>query len=330
MRIGWGISGTGDIVQKAVAPAVLAQADSDLVAFCSRSDERGAEMAARFDASAWYTDYRAFCADARVQAVYVAGEVARHCPETVAAAEAGKHVVCEKPMALDADEGRRMVAACAANGVQLTVAYYRRYYPLTQRLKQMVDDGAVGRPLQAAIDMAYTYNPPPGHPQRWRIEPAGGGGALQDIGSHRLDILCWLLGEPSRVAGFTAHLAHDWWAPDTETLMVEFASGAQATCRCSWASGANQDTFEVFGTTGALLAGAFEDRQFIWRRRGRPDEVIEVGPVADNRHRPLIDDVARRLTGGLPLRYDGQVGLQATRIIAGCYRSQATRQVVEV
>jgi len=309
---------------------MLDQPDSDLVAFYSRSAERAAEFAARFDAPRSYHRLADLLADPEVRAVYVGGEVARHAPETIAAAEAGKHVLCEKPMAIDAAACQAMIAACAANGVELAVAYYRRYYPLVLKLKELLEAEAIGRPLQCAIDMAGHYCPAPDDPKYWRVAEGGGGGALMDIGSHRLDVVCWLLGEPVQVAGFADTLHQPYQAPDTETLVARMASGAHLTCRCSWASGGRQDELRLFGTTGALLCGAFEARSLVIQRAGRPDEVVDVGPVATNRHLPLIDDFTTRLLQGEPPRHDGLAGYQASRIMDGCYRSARTGRVVDV
>ncbi|MBI5831023.1 MAG: Gfo/Idh/MocA family oxidoreductase [Armatimonadetes bacterium] len=328
MALGWAISGVSDIATKALAPAVLAQPDAELVAVYSRSARRGGEFAQRFGSSAVYTDFGAMLSDPAVDIVYVGGEVDRHRPETIAAAEAGRHVLCEKPMALDAAECRAMIDACAANGVHLAIAYYRRYYPSVRKLTELVQAGALGQVLQAAIDMSY-YRRPLGE-RDWRTQPAGGGGALMDIGSHRLDVLCGLLGEPRRVAGFTAHRVHEHWAPDVETLIVEFACGAQATLRCNWCAGASQDLFTVVGTEAVALLGALEEPSFILRRRGQPDEMVQAGAPAAITHGPLVDDLTQRLLAGQPPRFDGLAGYQASRIMDGCYRSAATGSLIEL
>jgi len=182
--------------------------------------------------------------------------------------------------------------------------------------------------LQASIDMSYYRRPLP--ERDWRTQPAGGGGALMDIGSHRLDVLCGLLGEPRRVAGFTAHRVHDHWAPDVETLLVEFVGGAHATLRCNWCAGANQDQFTVVGTEAVALLGALEEPTFTLRRRGRDDEVVQAGAPAAITHGPLVDDLARRLLAGESPRFDGRAGYQASRIMDGCYRSAASGAMVEV
>ena len=116
MNIGWGIVGCGDIANKAVAPAINAQPDSRLVAFFSNTPERAEEMRAAHGAARAYSDLGDILADDEIQAIYVSSPVHRHAPETIAAAEAGKHVLCEKPMALDVAEAERMIAACDAAG----------------------------------------------------------------------------------------------------------------------------------------------------------------------------------------------------------------------
>jgi predicted dehydrogenase len=123
---------------------------------------------------------------------------------------------------------------------------------------------------------------------------------------------------------------HGYAAPDVETLLAEFADGCHLTLRCNWCGGANQDLLTLVGTEGILLVGALEDTTFTLRRRGRPDEVCTVAPPAQNRHLPLIADFAQRLGRGEAPRHDGWAGFQATRLMAGCYRSAAGGLVVEV
>ncbi len=118
MKTGWGIVGCGDIANKAVAPAINAQPDSELVALFSNTPERAEEMRVAHGAARAYSDLNEILADDEIDAIYVASPVHRHVAETVAAAEAGKHVLCEKPMTLDVAEAERMIAACDAAGVQ--------------------------------------------------------------------------------------------------------------------------------------------------------------------------------------------------------------------
>src|SRR5581483_282794 len=158
---------------------------------------------------------------------YVATEHDRHAAQVVAAAEAGKHVLCEKPMALTAAECRRMIEACRAAGVFLSVAYYRRYYPKVRRMKALLDDGLIGDPVHASICLGGRLEPERVRPNDWRLrKERAGGGALADTGSHRLDLLCYLLGEPERVAGLAERAELPIDAPDVESLLIRMRGGA--------------------------------------------------------------------------------------------------------
>ena len=119
MPLRWGIAGCSDITSKRVAPAIRDHPLAALTAFYSTDAERGRRFAAEFGAKRAHTDLDDFVSDPEIDAVYVASPVDRHLPETLAAAGAGKHVLCEKPMALDAAEGTRMVAECRAAGVRV-------------------------------------------------------------------------------------------------------------------------------------------------------------------------------------------------------------------
>src|SRR5690242_18908441 len=130
----WGLIGAGDIVRKRVADALRESPASELVAISRARDALRAE-ALDFGARRFYPRWQDLVADADVQAVYIATPVHLHAEQAIAAARAGKHVLCEKPMAMDAAQCDRMIAECEAHGVALGVAYYRRFYPAIDRIK---------------------------------------------------------------------------------------------------------------------------------------------------------------------------------------------------
>ncbi|MCD6359546.1 MAG: Gfo/Idh/MocA family oxidoreductase, partial [Armatimonadetes bacterium] len=209
MPLKWAIIGCGDIAYKRVAPAMVEDPNSELVALFSNTLERAEQMREEFGARRAYSDLAECLADDEVDAVYLASPHPRHLEETVAAAEAGKHVLSEKPMAVTAEECRGMIDACRDNGVALAVAYYRRWYPKAREMKRLIDDGAVGRPIRAHIMIGGRWTLERGHWKYWRVGAEAGGGALMDVGSHRLDLICYWLGEPRRVAGLTSRLVMD-------------------------------------------------------------------------------------------------------------------------
>src|SRR5262245_51704570 len=146
-KLRWGLTGCGDIARKRVAPSLRDSQYSELVAVNRGQPELAEAFAKEFGARRWYDDWRDLLQDSEINAIYVATPVNLHCPQTIAAAEAGKHVLCEKPMALNVQECERMISACSANNVKLGIAYYRHFYPVIQRIKDVIKSGEIGTPV---------------------------------------------------------------------------------------------------------------------------------------------------------------------------------------
>lgn len=327
-QIGWGVLGCGDITDKRAAPAIAAQPASRLVAFHSRSADQARAFSERHGAARWTTSRAELLADPEVDAVYVATEHYRHCEDVLAAAEAGKHVLCEKPLATSVADGRRMIEVCRANGVALQVAYYRRYYPKMLRMKELLDSGAIGTPVYAHIHLSSRLAPEAITPANWRLDAErSGGGNLVDTGSHRLDLLCWLLGEPAEVAAFADTSELPLRAPDRETLLIRMASGVHVTSAFGFRT-PSEDRFEIWGTEGVLDATAVDSVELVLAARPKPQAWELRRP--SNVHYPLFDDFTNRLLAGEPPRYNGEDGLMATRIIEAAYESARSGRLVRV
>ncbi len=320
MPLRWAIAGCGDIANKRVAPAMVEDPNSEMLAFFSNTAERAEEMCERFGAPRAYSDLGALLDDDEVDAVYIASPPQRHCAETVAAAEAGKHVLCEKPMAVTIDECRRMIDACRTSGVALAIAYYRRWYPKARAIKRLLDEGAIGTPIRARIRIGGRWTLPEDDWKHWRVTEPAGGGALMDVGSHRLDLICYWLGEPARVAGLTSRLVMGFDVPDTETLICEMASGVHLTCECQWNMAIGCDEMEIHGTEGSIIATPF-DGDTLMLRTAEGETPIALAPKSHNVHLPLVASFAERVGAGRPPEFDGADGMQASRIMAAAYRS---------
>ena len=313
-EVGWGIIGCGDIANKAVAPAVNEDPQSALVAFASSSQERAEDFTARHGARRAYSDIDAFLADPDIDVVYAASRVYEHLPQTVAAAAAGKHVLCEKPMALTGAECQAMVDACQGAGVNLAVAYYRRYYPKNIKIKELLDGGAIGAPVLVRMVLTGNYDPTPDDPKFWRVDPAkSAGGPIADVGSHRLDLLCHWFGEPASVAAKNETLVHSYAADDSDMLLIKMASGVQVTASFHWSIGVGHDTFEIYGTEGALFSTPTDGPHLTLKTAAGTEEFNL--PHADNRHLPLVADFSARVLAGEPPLYTGEDGAKTTRII---------------
>src|SRR5215813_1303790 len=175
-KLRWGLIGCGDISRKRVAPALRDLPNCDLVAVARSRAELAKPFAQEFGAPKWYQDWQTLIQDKEVDAVYVATPVHLHVAQTIAAAEAGKHVLCEKPMAMTVAECDRMIDACRAHGVALGVAYYRHFYPAVARIKAIIAGGEIGLPVVAQIEAFERFNPGPDDPRAWFLDPAKAGG----------------------------------------------------------------------------------------------------------------------------------------------------------
>src|SRR5690606_28851242 len=150
-----------------------------------------------------------------------------HAEQTVAAAEAGKHVLCEKPMALSPSECDRMIRACEANGVRLGVAYYRRFYPVVRRIAELLELGAIGDPVLAQVNDFERFDRQEHEPRAWLLNAArSGGGPMMDFGSHRLEVFLNLFGAPESVQGWRDRLLFTGRdVEDTAGAVLRFPSG---------------------------------------------------------------------------------------------------------
>ena len=317
-RVRWGLVGCGDIARKRVAPALRAGEGCELAAV-SRADAARAEAFAReFGAAGWHADWRDLIKDVGVDAVYVATPVHLHAEQTVAAAEAGKHVLCEKPQALTAAECERMNSAAAANNVRLGVAYYRHFYPAVERVAEILRSGEIGEPVLAQANAFERFEPGPANPRRWLLERRlSGGGPMFDFGCHRIEVLLKLLGRVESVRGTAGNALFRRDVEDTACALLSFEGGAQAVVSVTHAAREPQDTLEIFGSEGSVRADVLNEGGL--RVRTAEGERVETHPPHPNLHQPLIEDFARAVLEGGEPRVDGRTGLEVQRVLEMFY-----------
>jgi len=191
-RLQWGLIGASTIAREWVISAIRAQAGNEVAAVMSSDAARAEQYAEANRIGAAYSSVDALLADPNVEAVYISTTNELHKTQTLAAAAAGKHVLCEKPLALDLDDAREMVAACAKAGVVMGTNHHLRNAATHRKIRELIRSGAIGKPLFGRVFHAV-YLPP--HLQGWRLnKPAAGGGVILDITVHDADTLRFLLG----------------------------------------------------------------------------------------------------------------------------------------
>ena len=307
MTLSWGLIGTGDIARKRIAPALRDLPSCTLAAVCRGRPEQAESFAQEFGAPRWYATAAELISDPQVDAVYIATPVRLHAAQAIAAADAGKHVLCEKPMAISVVECDDMIAACRSNGVALGVAYYRHFYPAVARIRSILASGDVGDPVLAQVNAFEHFDPPLEHPRHWLVVRAqAGGGPMFDFGCHRIEVLLDLLGPVRGVTSMVGNVAFSRDVEDTAIAVLEFERGGYATLSVTHAAREPQDTLTIFGTEGSIHVESLNAG--VMRVRRGSHETVESLPPHANLHQPLIEDFAAAVLAKRTPTVPGEIG----------------------
>ncbi|NPV08033.1 MAG: Gfo/Idh/MocA family oxidoreductase [Anaerolineae bacterium] len=254
--IGIGVIGCGAIAQEAHLPNYASHPQARLVAVADVDPDRAQEVAVRFGVPHVYSDYAELLARDDIQAVSVCTPNYLHAEQTIAAAAAGKHVLCEKPMAVTLEEADEMIAAADKAGVQLMVGFTHRFYPFNQKARDLIAEGAIGKPYTVRVRFAHR-GPYTSWSAKsdWFFDPErAGGGAVLDMGIHALDIARFVLGQEIRtVSANLATLNHDIKAEDTAVISLEFADGTLGYIETGWHSHPGPLGLEIYGARGTII-----------------------------------------------------------------------------
>ena len=224
----FGVIGAGGIARRRTIPGMLRAKNCRLVAVMDTVDPDG--VAAEFNVSRAYRREADLLADPEVEAVYIASPAYCHARQIKLAAEAGKHILCEKPLTLRLDQARKAVALCRRRRVFLQEGYMMKFHGAHVRIKQLIDEGRLGQIVYLRAQLSCWYPPIDG---AWRQDlRKGGGGALIDMASHLYDLIEYFAGPIRRIVAMTGNLVQDYSSEDASTTLVKLESGAQATVDC--------------------------------------------------------------------------------------------------
>lgn len=292
--LNWIVIGIGDIATRRVIPAIQAEPRSRLYGVVTRDPRK----AALYDARTW-TSLDEALSDTAVSAVYVATPVFLHSPQTIQSLRAGKHVLCEKPMAMNETEARSMVQVAEETGQTLGVAYYRRTYPKVHCAKQLLEAGVIGKPVLAELT-SHSWFDANESDRSWLIDPAmAGGGPLYDIASHRIDLLNFLFGQPLRVSAHLSNAVQHYAVEDNATVMIDYAGGVRGIVDVRWHSKMKRDECRIRGTDGEMELTPLNGPDLIYP--GRRENL----PPHANLHYPMIENFVDALTGKASLLASG-------------------------
>ena len=311
----------------AYAAALLASPDAELVVIADENEERGQNASATYGAP-WVADYREVVTRDDLDAVIICSENARHKEMTVAAANAGKHVLCEKPIATNVEDAIEMVEACKANGVKMQIAFPVRFNAATVALKDAVLSGRIGQPLAIAARNPGTC------PMDWFVKPElSGGGAVIDHTVHVVDVLRWMFGaEVDEVYAEIDTRIHDIEADDTGLLMLKLSNGIPVSLDTSWSRPANNPIWggveiEIIGETGVLSLDAFHNNIQVVEINGPSNRLIPAEVSGDPEMIFAFIDAVKNDT---PTQVNGVDGLRAMEVALAAYASAESHQPVTI
>jgi len=327
-RIRWGILGCARIAERALIPAIRAARNGDLQGIAARDPTRAREWAGRYGFRTSYRNYAALLADPEIDAVYNPLPNHLHAPWTIAAAMAGKHVLCEKPLALNADEVRSIARAAARHGVLVLEAFMYRFHPQFVKALDIIREGRIGevRLVRSSFTFAFI-----GDDGNYRWNPRMGGGSLYDVGCYPVNAARTILDREPISVFARADLQPRRRVDLTAALLLEFPGRRFAFCDSGFAA-PFQSRVEVVGSEGRLtLNRAFSARHHdVAVEIEKGDERTSIPIPADDQYRLMVEHFGDAVLRGRLLRYGLDDALGQARVLDAAFASIKTGRPVPV
>jgi predicted dehydrogenase len=338
-RVGFGVIGAG-LFGENHALVYSRLPGVELVAVCDQNEARAREVAERYGARAYFTDYAQLLANPDIQAVSIATPDFAHAEIALAAVGAGKHILCEKPLATTVAEAQAIVDAAAQANVKLMVDFHNRVNPPFVAARDNVQSGALGTPAYGYIRLSNTTFVP-----QEMLSWADRTSALWFLGSHAVDIMRFILSDTvvrvqavSR-SGILQRLGVD--APDFHVAIAEFARGTVVTFEHAWILPRSQPMvydfkLELLGSDGAVYVDSSHHRALELHAGGqlRYGDVLGATPTSDLRAGGFVAEAIAQFADAVlydrPVLATGEDGVEATRIVAAMQRSAETGQAVDL
>lgn len=318
----FGIVGFGLHAVKRLMPGFLQAKHCRVTALSRRNMEKAQASARQFNIPLAFDSADALCHSPEVDAVLVTTPNAMHLQDVLTALGRGKHVLCEKPMGVNADECRRMVEAARDAGVMLGVAQVFRFEDSTHRLRERIQAGEIGKPIFARSEFSFPGKT--GHARQWLYDPTvAGGGPIADVGVHCIDGLRYILQD--EVVSVSARATQDDVSGELEAaaaLILEFSKGTLATVQVSFRAD-YRTPLEIVGEHGSLRAeNGFNvehpiniELRDVWNVKEA--ETVSNAPAYTRQ----VDAFAQAIDGGAPFPVSGEQGWQNQEILDAAYRS---------
>jgi UDP-N-acetyl-2-amino-2-deoxyglucuronate dehydrogenase len=334
--IAFGLVGCGRVAPRH-ADSISEQKDARLAAVADVVVSRSRYFAEKYHADA-YTRYSDLLAREDIDIINICTPSGLHAQMAIEAMRAGKHVICEKPMALSLEDADRMIDTSKQTGQRLCVVLQNRYNPPMQDLYQLVRSGKLGRLLLGNATVRW-YRPQEYYNDEWHGTLHMDGGALMNQSIHHIDALQWLMGDIESVFAYTGTLAHQMEAEDVGVAVIRFSSGALATIEGSTVTYPEnlEGSVTLFGTRGSVkVGGTALNRKVFWKVEGELQnekellirEQLDPTSVYGSSHKAVIVDMITAVREGRQPRTDGAAARNSVAIVLAMYESARSGQPV--
>lgn len=345
-KLRWGVIGAGGIADRRTIPGMKLADNAELVAVMDVDMELAEALRAKHGAKRAYSAVEELLADSEIDAVYIATPVAFHKQQAILAAQARKHILIEKPVALTVFEGLEVAEACRAHGVRIGVGLMMRHHAYHRKMKEIADSGRLGRIVSCRAQLTCWY---PEIPGAWRQKKeTSGGGSLMDMGVHCIDLIQYITGSRAiRVAGMSGNKVFGYDVEDSATLLMELDGGAYATVESYFniPDAAARCRLEIYGTGGSMLAEgtisqveggrldvvlADPDRAYDAGQERNEVAPLEIRAEFGNMYQKEIESFGRAVLRGTPVDVTVEEALQVQRVVEAAYRSGSQGSFVEL
>ncbi len=262
-KLCWGIAGCGKFTETSLLPELLKIRRNKVSAIYSSTLDRAKYIANKFSVPLAYDNYTEFLKQ-DFDALYIGSINANHYWQVIEAAKAGKHILCEKPLAITSSQALEMYETCKKNNVFLAVNYVNRFHPLVQKAKELIDKNLLGKIISVSVNYNTEYIPD----DNFRfVKELSGGGALRDIGTHMIDLLLFFGGNILDVKGFMDNIIYKSQVEDFAAGIVKFEKSGYGQFNVSFNTPKAFNRIEILGHKGSIAI------EGIIGKRGKPSKL---------------------------------------------------------
>ncbi|MBQ7566371.1 MAG: Gfo/Idh/MocA family oxidoreductase [Oscillospiraceae bacterium] len=346
-KVRFGILGAGGIADRRTLPGMLLAGHAEITAVMELDSAVAESLRVKYGAKRAYTDEAALCADPEIDAVYIASPITCHARQARLAADNGKHILIEKPLAMTADEGAAIVAYCREKGVKMAAGLMMRFGAYVQAMKQAIAEGKIGDVVSCFAHFTGWF---PDMPGNWRQSKAtAGGGALTDMGVHCVDLIRYVTGQEVRqVAAMHDTMTFRYDVEDSSVVLLRLENGTLATVQSNFniPDDASLWRLEFFGTKGRMagngvigqIDGGTVDAVFVEDAGGYDAEQSHEGKTAatelevefGNMYTREIESFCLSILENKPLEVPAEEAVTAQRLIEAAYRANDEGRTIDM